>query len=96
MHKNDVRYNIIEKIISKKIKIIQNTHLHDVDFYFELFLFDICNQVGLCYDYNFSYANTFEICYYDIEIIVVRKLEHIYKMCILNQKICITTFQVIS
>ena len=66
MHKNDVIYNIIEKIISKKIKIIQNTHLHDVDFYFK-FGFDICNQVGLCYDYNFSYANTFEICYYDIK-----------------------------
>jgi hypothetical protein len=33
-------------------------------FYFEIG-FDTCLNVGLCYDYNFSYENNFEICYYD-------------------------------
>jgi hypothetical protein len=33
-------------------------------FYFE-FGFNTLNSVGLSYDYNFSYKNKFEICYYD-------------------------------
>ena len=33
-------------------------------FYFE-FRFDNVNGVGLYYDFNFSYENKFEICYYD-------------------------------
>jgi hypothetical protein len=67
IHKNDVRKNIINQIIDKKLKII-NTILFDMFddsmFYFE-FGFDIDNRIGLCFDYNFSYAKTFEICYYD-------------------------------
>ena len=34
-------------------------------FYFEV-EFDIDNRIGLCYDYNFSSHDTFEICYYDL------------------------------
>ena len=64
IHKNDERYNIITPIISKKIEIMQNIELCDSGFYFE-FSFDTCRNVGLVYDYNFSYANKFEICYYD-------------------------------
>ena len=64
IHKNDERYNIITLIISKKMEIMQNIQLSDSGFYFE-FGFDTCRNVGLCYDYNFSYANKFEICYYD-------------------------------
>ena len=64
IHKNDVRYNIITPIISKKIRIMQNTELCVSGFYFE-FGFDTCKNVGLVYDYNFSYKNKFEICYYD-------------------------------
>jgi hypothetical protein len=33
-------------------------------FYFE-FGFDINHGIGLCYDYNFSFPDKFEICYYD-------------------------------
>ena len=33
-------------------------------FYFEVPL--LCRWVGLCYDYNFSWEDTFEICYFDI------------------------------
>jgi hypothetical protein len=64
IHKNDERYNIITPIISKKMKIMQNIELSGTGFYFE-FGFDIYKGVGLVYDYNFSYANKFEICYYD-------------------------------
>ena len=64
IHKNDERYNIITPIISKKMKIIQNIELSRTGFYFE-FGFDSCRGTGLVYDYNFSYANKFEICYYD-------------------------------
>ena len=64
IHKNDERYNIITPIISKKMKIMQNTELSGLGFYFE-FSFDMCNGVGLVYDCNFSYSNKFEICYYD-------------------------------
>jgi hypothetical protein len=64
IHKNDERYNIIKPHINKKIKIMERTQIHDSGFYFE-FGFDTCRNVGLCYDYNFSYKNKFEICYYD-------------------------------
>ena len=64
IHKNDERYNIIKPHINKKIKIIERTQIYDSGFYFE-FGFDTCRNVGLCYDYNFSYENKFEICYYD-------------------------------
>ena len=64
IHKNDERYNIITPIISKKMKIMKRTQIDGSGFYFE-FGFDTCLNVGLCYDYNFSYKNKFEICYYD-------------------------------
>ena len=65
IHKNDVRYNIIKSVINKKKKIMEETEFgNNSSFYFE-FAFDICSRVGLCYDYNFSYSNQFEICYYD-------------------------------
>ena len=64
IHNNDERYHIIEPLISKKMKIIQKMELYNSGFYFE-FGFDTLDNVGLCYDYNFSYENKFEICYYD-------------------------------
>uniref|UniRef100_A0A6C0IEF4 Uncharacterized protein n=1 Tax=viral metagenome TaxID=1070528 RepID=A0A6C0IEF4_9ZZZZ len=67
IHIFDPRKNIINQIIAKKLEII-NSILFDIFddsmFYFE-FGFDIDNRIGLCFDYNFSYANKFEICYYD-------------------------------
>jgi hypothetical protein len=66
IHKNDTRYNIIQEVIDKKKEILKNITL-DVagsGFYFE-FGFNIDNRIGLCYDYNFSYTDKFEICYYD-------------------------------
>jgi len=64
IHKNDERYNIITPIISKKMEIMKRTEIDGSGFYFE-FGFDACINLGLCYDYNFSYENIFEICYYD-------------------------------
>ena len=63
IHKNDTRYNIITPVINKKIVIMQNIHIHGYNFYFD-FGFDMCNSIGLCYDYKFSY-NRLEICYFD-------------------------------
>ena len=71
IHKHDFRYNIIMPIVSKKNKIItKNVCIYDKSkskssFYFE-FNFDIDNRIGMCYDYNFTYPNEFEICYYDM------------------------------
>jgi hypothetical protein len=64
IHKNDERYDIITPVVTKKMRIMQYTELSGSGFYFE-FGFDTCRNVGLCYDYNFSFANKFEICYYD-------------------------------
>ena len=64
IHKNDERYNIVAPIMHKKLEIMKKIDIRDSSFYFE-FGFDIDIRVGLCYDYNFSFANKFEICYYD-------------------------------
>jgi hypothetical protein len=73
IHKNDERYNIINPIINKKIEITKTIELRRSGFYFE-FGFDTFNSAGLAYDYNFSYKNKFEICYYDFrnDIIQIR------------------------
>jgi hypothetical protein len=65
IHRKDDRYKIIKPVISKKMEIMKKIDLRGSSFYFE-FGFDIDNRVGLCYDYGFNSANTFEICYYDI------------------------------
>jgi hypothetical protein len=64
IHKNDERYDIISPVISKKIEIMETAEIYGSGFYFE-FDFDTCENVGLVYDYNFSFANKFEICYFD-------------------------------
>ena len=67
IHKYDERYNIITPIIDKKKDIIMNTYVSPVDtgFFFEV-MFDNKPNVMLCYDYNWSYNNQFEICYADM------------------------------
>jgi hypothetical protein len=64
IHKSDTRYIILQPIINKKKEIMKRAEIDGSSFYFE-FSFDIHNQVGLCYDYRFSYRDKFEICYYD-------------------------------
>ena len=68
IHKYDERYNIIIPIINKKQKIMKDieTRPNDTSFYFE-FSFDSEPAISLCYDYNFSYPNEFEICYTDMK-----------------------------
>ncbi len=68
IHKYDERYNIITPIIGKKQKIMRDieTRPNDTSFYFE-FTFDNQPMLCLCYDYNWSYDNTFEICYTDLK-----------------------------
>jgi hypothetical protein len=67
IHKHDERYNTITPIIGKKQTIMKNTDTrpNDTSFYFE-FAFDNQPHLFLCYDYNWSYNNQFEICYTDM------------------------------
>jgi len=65
IHKNDIRYNIIKPLISKKKEILQKMEIRDGNRYYYEISFDLNISVGLCYDYNFSSSDTFEICYYD-------------------------------
>lgn len=67
IHKNDTRYDVIQKVITKKLLIMEDVELIKDGFYFE-FGFDVCSGIGLVYDYNFSYKDKFEICYYDWRI----------------------------
>ena len=69
IHKYDERYNIIIPIINKKQKIMKETDTrpNDTSFYFE-FAFDKQSKLCLCYDYNWSYDNVFEICYTDMKM----------------------------
>jgi len=68
IHKHDTRYNIITPIIHKKQEIMKDTDTSPVDnrFYFE-FAFEHQPNLSLCYDYNWSYDNVFEICYTDMK-----------------------------
>jgi hypothetical protein len=71
IHKNDERYYIIKPIMSKKMKIMERIVLGDSCFYFE-FCFNMCKRMGLVYDYNFSYKDKFEICYFDWRISMIQ------------------------
>ena len=64
IRKNDDRYSIIHPIIIKKLEILKETDVDGSRFYFE-FNFSSMSNVGLCYDFNWSYSDRFEICYYD-------------------------------
>ena len=68
IHKYDERYNIITPIIDKKQIIMKDieTRPNETCFYFE-FGFDKQPNLVLCYDYNYSFNNQFEICYTDMK-----------------------------
>jgi hypothetical protein len=64
IHKNDFRYNIIQKVVLNKLLIIKDIDLAKDDFYFEI-NFDIDKKVGLYYDYNLGHNNILVIGFYD-------------------------------
>jgi hypothetical protein len=70
IHKYDNRYVMIQPILCKKLEIMNHTYLRedytDVKRYYFDFSFDICNKIGLYYDYNWTNIGKFEICYYDV------------------------------
>ena len=70
IHKNDSRYDVIKPVIVKKLYIL-NTQTKNIlpnknNFYFE-FAFDSKPMLVLCYDYNWSCEDIFEICYTDMK-----------------------------
>jgi len=68
IHQNDGRYDIIKSIVDKKKQIMKDTDTrpNDTSFYFE-FAFENQPCLFLCYDYNWSYNNQFEICQTDMK-----------------------------
>jgi len=69
---NDNRYNLIRPLILKKIDILYNSEKRgQIGFYFQ-WDFDGLPDVGLCYDFNFSFGEIFEICYYDNRVDLVQ------------------------
>ena len=67
IHKHDVRYDIIEPLIDKKLAIMKYTDIDGSRFYFE-FSLDNQRPMGLCYDYGWSRNDTaFEICFYNFK-----------------------------
>jgi hypothetical protein len=77
VNKNDERYNIIKPLINKKLEIMKKIEITNSGsgscFYFE-FNFELDKRIGLVYDYNFSYANKFEICYYDLRTDEIKQI----------------------
>ena len=69
IHKYDNRYSLITPVIDKRKDIIMNTYISPIDtgFYFEVTFVNQPNLI-LCYDYNWSYNNLFEICYTDMRV----------------------------
>ena len=65
IHKNDSRYNIIQGVINKKIIIFKETLIENISNFYFAFGFNTIEGIGLCYDYNYSRPNQFEICYFD-------------------------------
>jgi hypothetical protein len=66
IHKHDLRYNMLEKIINKKKVIMHHTDIDCLRFYFEI-PFESHGPMGLCYDYGWSFDNIFEICFYNFK-----------------------------
>lgn len=67
IHKKDIRYDILEKFLNKKIKVIEKMEMirtGNGEFYIDI-PFEKLKNTGLVYDCNWSYNNKFEICYYN-------------------------------
>ena len=66
IHKNDERYKIVESFLNKKIKQIEKSVRNGEEFYLEI-QFDNIQNMGLVFDFSWSYINKFEICYYNFK-----------------------------
>jgi hypothetical protein len=75
--KVDYRYQLFKVRVLRQVEILAHAETSDYGgFYFE---FDFPNGASICYDYNFSYNNKFEICYADWrpnDIIQIRTIIH--------------------
>lgn len=66
--KKDTRRGPIENIVINKINILKTKIVknRNNEFYFAI-RFNVENLTGLCYDFNWSYLNKFEICYFNFK-----------------------------
>ena len=66
IHKYDERYDIVNRFLQKKIKYMENSFLdtNRNEFYLEI-PFETINNIGIVFDFCWSYHNTYEICHYN-------------------------------
>jgi hypothetical protein len=61
--KVDYRYQLFKVRVLRQIEILEHAETNcNGGFYFE---FSFPNGTAMCYDYNFTWSNKFEICYAD-------------------------------
>lgn len=67
----DGKYIDINKLVPKRRRYLEKVcKPHDIDcckdnsFYYEMYFKKGRYQHGLCYDYNYSYREKFEVCYF--------------------------------
>ena len=63
INKNDYRYKMLIPIIKYKLESLNYAQIIGTRFYFEINFSNIDNM-ALCYDYNFSWKDCFEICFF--------------------------------
>jgi hypothetical protein len=69
IHKNDDRYRSMDIFIRKKIDIFQKIEVDKLRNRFLFYVeFDHFPNMGLVYDYNFTYLNRFEIRFYHFSV----------------------------
>jgi len=65
IHKKDIRYSVMNKFLNTKINTMERMTVNkNKEFYIQI-PFEKIENTGLVYDYNWSYNNKFEICYYN-------------------------------
>lgn len=63
INKEDNRYNMLKPYIKYKIETMKYTQIRGSNFYFEV-NFENIDNMALCYDYNWSWKNHCEICFF--------------------------------
>ncbi len=62
-HKHDHRCSMLNEFVDKKMVLSKfiTVNIRDTQLYF---VFGLSTFYGVCYDYNWSYNNQLEFCYY--------------------------------
>jgi hypothetical protein len=66
IHKYDERYKIIDRFLHKRQEQIEKSVRDGEEFYLDV-KFENTQNMGLVFDFSWSYMNKFEICYYNFK-----------------------------